>query len=633
MSARRVVAITAAIAVVMALFTAVSSSAAPNSSQRALIHDVIKRVVHPFAKGSRASMNLGGRENSQAWRLVNRSLSTRPTAKQGLAGVPRVRPNLRVRKGLNGTQLLTFEGLNHHDSRTANGGNQFSLEPPDQGLCVGGGFVIEVINDVIRIYDPAGVPLSGVVDLNTFFGYPPAFVRPGGPFGPFVFDPSCYYDPEHGDFLVVAATLDTDPPTGGFLGTSHLDVAVGLGGTPLGTWNVYSIPGEDDGSNGTPNHNCTGGPCFPDFPHVGADRHGFYITTNEYDFFGPAFHTAQIYAMSKAKLAAGVGNLPVVHLDNLFLAGQPGFTVWPAQSNKGRYAKLLNGTEYFLSSRAAAETGNPNGFASTIGIWRLSNTKSLNSANPVLHLSKRVLRSAAYGIPPLSNQKADPSHVPLADCMANPPCFGFDDGDIASTVEGPLDSSDTRMFQVWYAAGKLWSALDTIVAVPIPDPPFYGYEAAVVWFVVDPNTPRVQKNGYWVAAPNGSNPNNVIYPSVAILPGTQGGVISANLVGYDSFPSQIWANMTTAGPGASSLPNGGIGPQDGFSEYQAFTPGVPRPRWGDYSAAVTDGTSVWLANEVINQICDDIEFNADPTCGGTRTALANWSTQITRVAP
>ena len=111
------------------------------------------------------------------------------------------------------------------------------------------------------------------------------------------------------------------------------------------------------------------------------------------------------------------------------------------------------------------------------------------------------------------------------------------------------------------------------------------------------------------------------------------GILSANLVGYDFYPSQIWANMTAAGPGAVSVPNAGIGPQDGFSEYLAYTPGVPRPRWGDYSAAVTDGTSVWMAHEVINQTCDDTEFNADPTCGGTRTALANWSTQITRVVP
>lgn len=43
-----------------------------------------------------------------------------------------------------------FQGLNFHDQRFANGGNQFSVEPPDQGLCAGNGFVLETVNDVLQ---------------------------------------------------------------------------------------------------------------------------------------------------------------------------------------------------------------------------------------------------------------------------------------------------------------------------------------------------------------------------------------------------------------------------------------------------------------------------------------------------
>lgn len=32
---------------------------------------------------------------------------------------------------------LSFEGLNAYDQRFANNGNQFNVDPPDQGLCVG----------------------------------------------------------------------------------------------------------------------------------------------------------------------------------------------------------------------------------------------------------------------------------------------------------------------------------------------------------------------------------------------------------------------------------------------------------------------------------------------------------------
>src|SRR5689334_20362507 len=36
---------------------------------------------------------------------------------------------------------FSFEGLNHYQQRYSRGGNQFSVEPPDQGLCVGNGYV------------------------------------------------------------------------------------------------------------------------------------------------------------------------------------------------------------------------------------------------------------------------------------------------------------------------------------------------------------------------------------------------------------------------------------------------------------------------------------------------------------
>ena len=51
---------------------------------------------------------------------------------------------------------LSFQGLNHRDQRLANGGNQFSLEPPDQALCVGNGYTVESTNSVIRVWSTAG---------------------------------------------------------------------------------------------------------------------------------------------------------------------------------------------------------------------------------------------------------------------------------------------------------------------------------------------------------------------------------------------------------------------------------------------------------------------------------------------
>ena len=71
--------------------------------------------------------------------------------------------------GSNPELNFSFDGLNHFDQRFgANNGNQFSLEPPDQALCVGNGFVVEAVNSVIRVWDTDGDVLTGVQDLNTF---------------------------------------------------------------------------------------------------------------------------------------------------------------------------------------------------------------------------------------------------------------------------------------------------------------------------------------------------------------------------------------------------------------------------------------------------------------------------------
>src|SRR5258708_14414580 len=131
---------------------------------------------------------------------------------------------------------LSFDGLNHRNQRLANGGNQFSVEPPDQGLCAGNGFVMEAVNDVLRVFDTSGNALTGVVDLNTFYGYAAAIVRPRT-FGPFVTDPSRYFDPDTQRWFVVVLTLDRVGTTSSFAGTNHLDIAVSTTSSALGSFN------------------------------------------------------------------------------------------------------------------------------------------------------------------------------------------------------------------------------------------------------------------------------------------------------------------------------------------------------------------------------------------------------------
>ncbi|HEX3630615.1 MAG TPA: hypothetical protein VHW91_09100 [Candidatus Dormibacteraeota bacterium] len=540
--------------------------------------------------------------------------------------------------------LSTFDGLNHRQQRLANNRNQFSLEPPDQGLCVGNGYVMETINDVTRVYDASGNALTDVTALNTFYGYAPAFVRPNGPFGPFVTDPSCLFDAATQRWYADVLTLDVFPDTGNFTGSNHLDLAVSQTADPRQGWVIYRTDVTDDGTNGTPNHNCQTGPanqppihptaCLGDYPHLGADANGIYITTNEYDFFGFTFHGAQVYAYSKQALAHNNLSVAVTQMDTHLSVGgvNSGFTLWPA-TGSGPASSSNGGTEFFLSSNAADEA---HGDGSTVGprrsnqllVWKMTNTGSLGMKNPSTSLTYSTLPVGDYVVPARSEQKVGPT--PLVDCLNQKSCatnflLGGPDP-LAPEQEMALDSNDTRMQQVVYANGMLWGALDTAVNASA------NTRAGIEWFVVNPAAaggPSVVNQGYLAVSQN-----NVIYPAIAVRPDGSG-VMAFTLVGRNYYPSAAFASISTAGVGTVQVAAAGIGPDDGFTGTGIYNaPNPARPRWGDYGAAVVDGSNIWIASEYIGQTCDLSTYLATgASCGGTRTTLANWDTRITEVTP
>src|SRR5216684_3612462 len=414
------------------------------------------------------------------------SLVFNRTIGQGAGQGPKVNSGKKAKS--NPILNLSFDGLNHRNQRLANGGNQFSVEPPDQGLCAGNGFVMEAVNDVVRVFDTSGNPLTGVVDLNTFYGYAAAIVRPGGGlrnvFGPFVTDPSCYFDPDTQRWFVVVLTLDRVGTTSSFAGTNHLDIAVSTTSSPLGSFNIYKLYVQDDGTQGTPNHGCTGGPCLGDFPHIGADANGFYITTNEFNFFANGFHASQIYAFSKQALASGAASVSVTQFDTAGLApdGNPGFTVWPATTPASAYEGGAGGTEYFLSSVAIFSTTSTD---SRLIIWALSDTQSLNTS-PALTLSDSFVNVQTYGRPPKADQLA--GDFPLGQCLNDPSCtlvLGGPDKFAPETESNHVDTSDSRIQSVVFGNGKLWAVLDT--AATMTTSAGTQTKAGIDYFVIRPS--------------------------------------------------------------------------------------------------------------------------------------------------
>jgi hypothetical protein len=532
---------------------------------------------------------------------------------------------------------FSSEGLNHRDSRLAFGGNQFSGEPADQGLCVGNGFLLETVNSALRVYNAGtGAPVSLVLSLNEFYGFPPAIDRSTFTFGPFTFDISCHYDPDSNRWYHLAVDLDQDPTTGAFNGKNYLDLAVSTSGDPTGSWNVYRIPGMNDGTEGTPNHNCAGGPCFADFPHIGVDKNGVYITTNEFPLFEDGFTGAQVYAISKNALVNGAASIDVYLFDTSQPAWQvrsnePGFTLWPALSAGKVFDGAQGGTNYFVSSNAVFDDAN--GDSEEMIVWALSNTKSLKSANPSLSLTRTIVPTLRYAVPPSSVQKSGP--FPLGECLNDTAgsFFGFNCGlafgfTPQNVSIGTIDTSDSRVLDARYANGKLWAVLGTAAEVA-------GQQrAGVGWFIMNASvsgsgvSATIRKQG--ILAVEGES---LPYPTIGVT--TSGrGIIGFTRVGEALYPSYGYASIDdVAGVGEVHMIREGQSTQDGFTEYPPI--GGNRPRWGDYGAAAVDGKNVYLAGQYIEQpVCTLADFIATGfTCFGYRSSLANWSTRVTRLTP
>ncbi|MCZ3387647.1 MAG: hypothetical protein LH645_00650 [Actinomycetia bacterium] len=542
--------------------------------------------------------------------------------------------------------VSSFQGLNHFDSRYSGGGNAFSGEPPDQGMCVGGRYVFEIVNSVVQVYTKSGAPLiagdkafadgpSVGLTLNEFFDLPPSFVRPSGPFGPYMFDTACLYDPSTQRWFATSANLDQDPVTGDFTGANQIWLAVSTSSNPLGSWKIWSIDAANNGQNGTPDHGCPNGYCFGDYPQIGMDAKGFYITTNEFEFFGDGFNGTQLYALSKDDLLAGQTSPTMQMFENVPTAtyNDLSYTMQPVNALPDEWDTSANGTMYFGMS------GSPftDSLVRSIALYGLSNTRSLATDTPTLTLSETSVPTQPYATPGFAQQQSGP--MPLLSCVNDTACIGVHYPNIKNPLV--LDAGNSgKVYGAWLHDGDVYLTTGT---------PLTGSGAAwyntnngawkgikqrtgVAWFVVHPDASAsglnasLEGNGY--LAIQGAN---LTYPSIVVGP-TGAGAIGATLTGPNNFPSAAVARFTPGhAPSVVQITGQGVGPNDGFT---GTGEGGYDPRWGDYPAAtVTPDGTMWFANEYVASRCTVAEFNVDTTCGYNRSFYANWSTHITGITP
>ena len=573
--------------------------AASNGVQRSTAPQTRSRLVY---RGT-VSLRALGIQAKKAARVPNSSRTARrvfplapKSAQQAAVPVPnpRSKPVLSQSGSTNG-----FVGLTTADSAAVNG---FDVEPPDQGLCAHNGAMIEAVNLALRVFTESHIALSPTVSLNSFFALPPAVDTSHSQvtYGPFLSDPRCYYDAQTGRWFVTVLEIDVNPYSGALAYRSSELIAVSQTSDPTGNYGLFSFDTTNDGNNGTPSEaNC---PCFGDQPRIGADAHGFYISTDSYPIHG-TFNSngGELYALSKQGLAAAATGaappptLVAMHIGATTIDGNPANAVQPAETPQN--AAYAPDREYFMS------TPDFNGFATMGGagakavvLWALSGTSTLASATPALTLTDVIVPSEPYAPPVNAAQRPGPR--PLGDSLGAP--------------LPPLSVNDDRMQQVEYLDGQLYSSLNTGIG-----PNHRANRSGVAWFVVTPTNSGggvVSHQGY-VAAGAGTT---LLYPSIGLDQNGRG-VMTFSLSGPGYYPSAAYVLMNGAALSGSIYRNGpGTAPEDGFTCYAAEGFG-PACRWGDYSAASSDGNHhVVMGDEMIPNT--------------PRDQFANWGTFLSTLA-
>jgi hypothetical protein len=443
-----------------------------------------------------------------------------------------------------------FDGVNVLDNKRATG---FDLEPPDEGLASGNGYVVNFVNVTGLIQSTSGARLVRPFYLNPFFHETAAANTS---------DPRVFYDSAtHRWFATILEYAFTDSGT---MSESHVDVATSRTGDPRGSWAVYKFD--------TTNRDHAGCPCLADYPILGVDGSNIYISTNEFTADLASFNGAQLYAIAKSQLVAGSTAPRMAVYENLSSAGVLGYHVQPANT----YGSP--GVEYLMSSL------DPNGtFDNRIAVWALTNPSSVASGGTP-NLSVRVISSEGYALPPNAQTPAGT-------------CTGSICGRGGDPTTGVVSANDDAMQEVQYINGVLVGALDTSVNVAGDA----GARAGVAWFVVKPavsggaiaSGTHVTRQGY--IAQQGEY---LLFPHINMTPNGAMAVV----FGHGGPASYLSAAYATAKPGAGfgavHLAGAGVAPDNGFTATDPFG-GVGR--WGDYSnGQIVPGTNqVWLATQYI----------------------------------
>ena len=571
-------------------------------------------------------------------------------------------------------------GLNAIDSAGLYG---VTVEPSDQAVCAGNGYVVEIDNiGELRVYSTALQQMSSDIPLDGLMGLPSIPASMGGPWSSGG-DISCLYDYDNGGHWFITEIVSNSSwasggPFGGCFAGKALGcwegLAVSVTSNPLGSYNVYFV-----NANYNPAE-----PGYPyllnDFAKIGNTRDAFLLFYDEFPLFGGGisvgggfFNGAQEFAIDKKALELGFpvteptgGADPyfTVAIENMGLLPTPDGTcaavgacwyqVIPAMSpdptqydnNHGGSGFMLGALDFFGLGDTRIAAFDWTGLSS-LNSYRCASCANIQFGGT---LFSGVL--AYYEEGQLAPQKSGP--IPLGDnCVA----FGLNATGVpvTSCPENGIATNGDGFTQVSYADGQIWGAISTLVNQTYrggwDSSPSSEVHVGVLYWAIgtsqfdtsgsltitsqayvtamheDLEFPAIAGSG--TLAQDGGNGQAILTFSLS----GNGGPTGADHGGY--YPSTAFGRLSSTSYGLLDhvihIADMGQSPQDGFSEYQGY-PNGERPRWGDYNAAIFmpfSGGKVYFATQYIQAPnCSDASFLVDPSCGGTRDPFANWGTSV-----
>jgi hypothetical protein len=624
--------------------TTVQFGAATVGKLQALTQDQVIAQSHIVAKANRPTRG----------RTVN---PTNPG--NGPAGlvtaIPHIHSTPIVGKG---NFDASAQGLNMFWQEATHGGG--GLTPPDQALGEGNGYVVEAVNDNLIVTDTNLRHPFGLMTLEQLMFPDIAFTGEDS-----VGDPRVYYDQTYNRWVI--STYATDFTTG----NSAIDIAVSLTGNPAGGYALYFIDTTNDGTD------CTGGfGCFGDQPLLGADNNVLVWSTNSYNNSDGALNGAQLYVVDKAALM-GLSPIPTIwYMDVGGTQAYPGYTglgintcgvvnfnpntgyclssFQPATSPNASYNPHFGGTEFGMASLDPLA-----GQDNRIIQWFLTGTVGVSFAPPSFFWY--VMGSESYGypftgdcvgilqlpyiLPGVSASQCGYAVQPPGGNLPFCDYFFFGPG----CEPGGIQADDDRMNAVVSITGGqgatvLLGGLNTDALVSDPLGVLHRRDA-VAWFAAQ-GFAGVFSQGYI-----GNWQNDVLYPTVTatVASGGTHAVAALDVTGNNLYPSFALAKFNIHS--APTSVQVGVPGQDSLDDFCAdgYPCGFPspnpntlyRPRYGDYTAAVADGTNVYVAGEYSGSSCDEATwentgFQCNPATSPItpvgfptpRGFASNWATGI-----